>query len=400
MKASETQSKTSATENEHKNTFSAVRDGRNRKVKGLWERNGRFYAALWVDRGDGHKTARRFPLEARTLTEAKEQMEIKRNERREDTLPTQGRKPLLADAIAEYLASPIRLERRSNTQEKDARSLHKLLAHTGNIRVDRITPALLVGFQESRLREGVSPRTVNLDLISLRGLLKYAVKKGHLRVVPFIDNLKRDSKPKRSLVTPAQFEKLLALAVAECPRNGQQLADYLRLLALSGCREQEALRLKWSDVDLAARILNIGSDGLTKNGQSRKVQFNPQLEEHLRDMASRREPGFDWLFPSYRRGSKGERTATFRNSLNVIRIKAKLPSFGFHDLRHYFASVCVMAGLDFMTIADWLGHKDGGILVGKIYGHLLDDHKRDAAAKLSFGIRSVPTPAQRSPLAA
>ena len=33
-----------------------------------------------------------------------------------------------------------------------------------------------------------------------------------------------------------------------------------------------------------------------------------------------------------------------------------------------------MAGIDFMTIAAWLGHKDGGILVGKIYRHLLDDH--------------------------
>jgi hypothetical protein len=38
-----------------------------------------------------------------------------------------------------------------------------------------------------------------------------------------------------------------------------------------------------------------------------------------------------------------------------------------------------MAGLDFMTIAAWLGHKDGGILVGKVYGHLLDEHRQKAA---------------------
>ena len=400
MKTDATQSKAGITENEHRHRFTAVRDGRNRKVPGLSERNGRFYACLWIDRGDGRKTARRFPLEARTLTEAKEQMEIKRNERREDKLPSQGRKPTFTDAIAEYLASPIRMERRSTTQEKDARSLHKFLAHAGDIRIDRITPALIIGFQEARLREDVSPRTVNLDLISLRGLLKYAVKKGHLRLVPFIEHLKSDSKPKRTLITPAQFETLLALAISECPRNGRQLADYLRLLAFSGCREQEALRLKWSDVDLAARIITIGSDGLAKNGMSRKVQFNPQLEAHLRDMASRREPETEWIFPNYRSGSRGERSATMRVSMNIIREKAKLPWFGFHDLRHYFASVCVMAGLDFMTIADWLGHKDGGILVGKIYGHLLDEHKRDAAAKLSFGIRAMPAPVSQTSFAA
>src|ERR1035441_3644261 len=31
---------------------------------------------------------------------------------------------------------------------------------------------------------------------------------------------------------------------------------------------------------------------------------------------------------------------------------------------------CVMSGIDFMTIAKWVGHKDGGVLVGKVHGHL------------------------------
>ena len=70
---------------------------------GLYRRNGRFYAQLWVDRGCGKKAARRFALftadnlPARTLPEAKEAMEIKRNERREDSLPILGRKPIFGD---------------------------------------------------------------------------------------------------------------------------------------------------------------------------------------------------------------------------------------------------------------------------------------------------------------
>ena len=43
-----------------------------------------------------------------------------------------------------------------------------------------------------------------------------------------------------------------------------------------------------------------------------------------------------------------------------------------------------MAGIDFMTIAGWLGHQDGGILVAKVYGHLNDAHQRTAAAKLKL----------------
>jgi hypothetical protein len=48
-----------------------------------------------------------------------------------------------------------------------------------------------------------------------------------------------------------------------------------------------------------------------------------------------------------------------------------------------------MAGIDFMTIAAWLGHKDGGILVGKVYGHLLDEHRSKAAKQVRFGLSVV-----------
>ena len=50
-----------------------------------------------------------------------------------------------------------------------------------------------------------------------------------------------------------------------------------------------------------------------------------------------------------------------------------------------------MAGIDFLTIAAWLGHKDGGILVGKVYGHLLDEHRSNAAKQVHFGLSVVRT---------
>ena len=53
-------------------------------------------------------------------------------------------------------------------------------------------------------------------------------------------------------------------------------------------------------------------------------------------------------------------------------------------MRHHFASVCVMAGVPFRQVAAWLGHKDGGVLVGKIYGHLDPDFGQGAARKVSF----------------
>jgi integrase len=135
--------------------------------------------------------------------------------------------------------------------------------------------------------------------------------------------------------------------------------------------------------------MTIGSGGTSKNQGSRIVDFNPQLEALLREMENRRAPDSVWLFPSPQRGEKDIHAKTFRESLRLVRTKAGLPNIGFHDLRHLFCSFSVMAGIDFLTIASWLGHKDGGILIGKVYGHLLDEHRQKMAAKLTIGLAAV-----------
>ena len=54
-----------------------------------------------------------------------------------------------------------------------------------------------------------------------------------------------------------------------------------------------------------------------------------------------------------------------------------------------------MSGIDYMTIAEWVGHSDGGILIGKVYGHLADGHKKAMASKVNFA----PTIVEKSEVA-
>jgi integrase len=73
---------------------------------------------------------------------------------------------------------------------------------------------------------------------------------------------------------------------------------------------------------------------------------------------------------------------TLQNVFYGARKAAGFPDMRFHDFRHYFISECVMAGIEYMTIAKWVNHKDGGILIGKVYGHLNDAHRRIQADKI------------------
>jgi integrase len=389
---------------DHPAQFIPARDSRNRRVPGLYVRAGRYYAQLWVDVGNGKKAPRRFPLRdgdnqpVRTLGLAKEALEIKRHERREDQLPTIGRKPSFADYFVTYFDKAKVQRKRPGTLANERQAIARWCDHLGHVRIDQIATPIIAAYIDKRLKggifcgrklEAVSERTANLDLFVLRNVLNAAMDDGHLRELPRIKMLDEAPPPKRNLVTPAEFDRLITAARNACEKNGEQLADYLRFLAFSGAREKEALRIKWADVDFERERVTIGADRLTKNWESRTVEFNPHLEALLREMHARRAPDCSWLFPSPRRGTQDEHARSFRESLKLARTAAALPQVGFHDLRHYFCSVCVMAGIDFMTIAAWLGHKDGGILVGKVYGHLLDEHRQKAAKLVHFGISVV-----------
>jgi integrase len=55
-----------------------------------------------------------------------------------------------------------------------------------------------------------------------------------------------------------------------------------------------------------------------------------------------------------------------------------------HDLRHLFATRCIESAVDIPTVSRWLGHKDGGALAMKVYGHLRDQHSVAMAQKVTF----------------
>lgn len=239
-----------------------------------------------------------------SLSEAKEAADVLRNDRREKNLPTSGHKPKFADYIEAYFLKPVTARKKPDTLKLERWALKRWQEHLGDVRIDRIDAAAIASLRDKRLRGGSHPRTVNLDLIALRNVLKAAVEDDYLREIPKAKTLKVPPTPKRTLLSQKQFDALLAAVPLACEKNAVQFAGYLRFLAFTGAREVEALKVRWSDVDFAAGQVTIGTDGVSKNGEWRAVDFNPKLGELLRDMSTRRAPDCTWLFPSPQRGPR------------------------------------------------------------------------------------------------
>ena len=57
-------------------------------------------------------------------------------------------------------------------------------------------------------------------------------------------------------------------------------------------------------------------------------------------------------------------------------------------MRHFFCSNAIEAGCDFKVIAGWFGHKDGGVLVARTYGHLRNEHSAAMAKRMTFDVNA------------
>src|SRR5438874_1199650 len=161
----------------HAPQFMPALDSRNRRVPGLCLRNGRYYAQLWIDLGNGKKSARRLPLidennePIRSLAGAKDALVSLRENRRRNTLPQRGRRPSFAAFAAQYLQMASTRQKRKRTQDKEVAAIELWNAHLGRVRVDQINASMIRDFVEKRLNgcrlrgkdyHAASPRTVAL----------------------------------------------------------------------------------------------------------------------------------------------------------------------------------------------------------------------------------------------
>lgn len=244
----------------------------------------------------------------------------------------------------------------------------------------------------ARNSTGASATTIKCALDAVRLTLDVAVDAGHLYANPARNatvtqaskqllKSTRRAKAERSparLPTREEFQKLVAAVrgagVADC----KAAADYVQFIAFCGARKTEATNVIWSDVDFDRGTIHLR---VTKNGEAR---FVPMLNE-MRDLLGR---------------MKSERGA-YQPTAPVLLVKESqgfidtacrrlgLSRFTTHALRHLFGTACLEAGVDVRTVAGWLGHKDNGALLLKVYSHVRKHHESEMIRKVSFGFETI-----------
>jgi len=384
--------KTRKTSDNKHNRFKKVVDGKGKPIRGLWARGSKYYTQMVVARPDYTKHETKVPLKATNLTEAREAHRKLLVQRSEGDATYYGECPKFGEYAQLYLKQQ-QGRKAEGTLVVERGHIRFWTSQFGQVRLNHINPAKVRAGLTELANRGKSQRTCNLAITMLRNVLNMAITDHLIRHLPITKNMTpKPRRKQRALYTPEMLEQLCE-AAAQISANGVQFCDFVRLMAYSGGRMSETLRLRWADVDFERKTLCIGADGLAKGKEPRRVNFNPQLETHLKQMRENRKSE-DWLFPSAQRGNEGKAAKSFRETLIKARRVAgqdgpRGVAIGFHDMRHLFASYCVMSGVDTMTIARWMGHQDGGKLICEVYAHLCADHLQRAAQQVHFGVRII-----------
>jgi len=269
--------------------------------------------------------------------------------------------------------------------------LKGLAPYLGDVPVRNITHRHCEDWIAGRGKK-ISPSSYKHERRVLIALLDYAVRDGLILNNPASGDAvptRKIARPKIMIPTREQF-RLLVETIRKNDSRALPAANLVELLAYSGVRLNEATSMTWEDIDWQRGTFTVtGGERGTKNLEARVVPLFPALRELLERIRGDRKP------------ESIERIIPIRCAKTAI-IKAckdaKLPHFHHHTQRHYFCSNAIEAGIDFKVIAGWLGHKDGGYLVARTYGHLRDAHSFEMAKRMTFTAASQ-APANVVPIA-
>jgi len=235
-----------------------------------------------------------------------------------------------------------------------------------------------------RFRAHYHATRYNNTVDTLRHILEIGVERGVIYDNPAAGISKARVTGKRlELPSKEQFAKLLKAIEDSGAWCAKDCADLVRFLAYSGCRINEAAHVTWKDVDGKKGVIWINGNPQTgtKNSESRPVPMIRPMRELLERLsAGPREPR------NPKRQGKGYivTVTECREALERACEKVEIARMTHHDLRHLFATQCIESGIDIPTVSRWLGHKDGGALAMKTYGHLRDEHSQRMAEKVEF----------------
>jgi integrase len=285
-------------------------------------------------------------------------------------------------------------------------NLAHLLPELGRKLICDLDARDIARYQQKRLDEEASPKTVNLEIGTLRAILKrfgqWARLQPEVKMLPTRDDVGR-------AITP---EEEAALLQACTQSRSRSLVPFVTLAIETGARYGTIRTLQWGSVDFENRCLRWGKDK-TASGTGRIIPLNQRAMAALGFWATHfpeREPEH-YVFPTERYGAAGDvfsakayasdptkPIGSIKEAWEAAKLRAAKILKGetdstakvaplpcrFHDLRHTAVSRMLNAGVPIAKVAKIVGWSTATMVrMAARYGHFTLNELRGAVESIS-----------------
>ena len=282
------------------------------------------------------------------------------------------RSPTIKELGDRFLKEHVALHCKQTTHYDYTNLLNKVIIPVlGGIKTSEITFA---DIQSLHLKRRETPYQANRSVMLLSKMLNLAEDWGYRPM---------NTNPTKRIKRYPEEEKKRYLDEDEQQRLGEVLADMLKreeisryvfaafyLLLLTGCRLSEIQKLRWDYVSRTHLELPDSKTG------RRRIPL-PRAARALLDTLDKRDGNPYVILGRHGEGHYNDLQKPWRK----IRERAGLADVRVHDLRHTYASVAVMNGIDPFMLKEILGHKNLSTTLR--YAHLSDDAVQRAAGQIA-----------------
>ena len=302
-------------------------------------------------------------------------------------IPTESQHLKVKDVLGRFL-SWYYLENSHSTASAAEKTLPRMIKLLHNKELSHFRQADYTRYKQKRSDDGVSRKTVNIELSYWRALLNYAQNELQVPIgdLPRLYTKKQTRPPNKQVLSPDETKRLL-----------DQLDGHKKTIAMlygyCGLRRSEALTLTKGMVDLERGILHI-------RGKGDKGRIVPIIGEELKG----RLIEACIHYPKKRRGKQVDPKDKVRPKENdeylficpstdkpYLNIGKGLQSAALragitkhvhnHLLRHSGATAAIQAGVNLRSLQAMLGHSD--IRMTEVYTHMAADFLIDEGEKMA-----------------
>lgn len=223
--------------------------------------------------------------------------------------------------------------------------------------------------------------TIRRKINSLRSFFNFLIEQEYLIKNPMLP-IKAPKKEQKIPIylSDKEIEKLIKATMRHGGGNALRDKCFIKTLAYTGMRRQEALKLDWEDIDFNLNVIKI------RFGKGKKERIVPMPQSLSTDLWAYLQTRLPLSNQAVFLSNAGNRLtpSPAQNIFNKYKKKAGLEGKGYtiHKLRHSYASLLIQSDVDLLSVQKLLGHSD--LNSTKVYTHVNMDYLKEQVDKLPF----------------